>query len=154
MNELKERILEELQELPNTEQIQIHNAWCEAEKYYDDYIERVDDIDELYSGFTPLEILERFSGINMAEDYYIINGYGHAESFDYYDTECPCQDFQGIADYCARNQDSLDNARIQEVIDEWLEEQEEPEYESEEDAAWSNGGEEEAMERYYESKGE
>lgn len=145
---LKDTIMAELEELSNEEQIEVHNAWCETQGYWDDFIERVSEIDGLYSGVAPSEIIERFSSINIYDDYYILDGYGHAQSFDYY-TDSPCQSFDEIAEYCADYEDSLNNDRLQNAIDEWLEENSEPEDDGD---SWSHGGEDAAMDRYFEKK--
>ncbi len=150
--ELKDRIREVLAEFSEEDMVQVHNAFCVMNDYYEDYIEHMYDLDEYCEGLTPTEIINSFGHINTYDDYFIAGIYG-AQSFSYYD-HSPVTLYDEIADYCARNEDWLYNLDIKQCIEEYLEEQEEPEYESEEDAAWSNGGEEEAMERYYESKGE
>lgn len=153
--DLKNRIEAVLRnDLHTDELVRLHNQYCEDNNYYDDYIDRMSDIDDLYSGLKPSEILDRFEGVNTNDEYYIMGIYG-AQSFDYYG-QSPVTLYEEIAQYCADNEDSMDCSEIQECIDEWYEEneelEEEPEYVSKEEAAWDNGGEDSYMEHYFETK--
>lgn len=124
--ELENRILKILkEELTTAELVDLHNGFCEVNRYYDDWIEQTWDINTLYSGKSPLEIIETFNGLNTSKRYYILDMYG-ATSFDYYD-DSPVTYYEEIAMRCAHYDDGLGNSKIRECIEEWEAENEEEE---------------------------
>ncbi len=131
METLKDRIEELLRnDLSTLDMVEVHNAYCDRNKYYDDWIERVSDIDFRFSDTPPTEIIDRLGKINTS-DYYYVEGIYDTTSFDYYD-ESPITYYEDIAQYCADYEDDLGNREIRDCIDEWNEEHEEDECENEE----------------------
>lgn len=124
----REEAIEKVEEIINnmreSDMIEIHNEWCEATGYYDDRIEYYDFIDILCDGMKPSEIIEKYGDLyNCNTDYLKLTIYG-AEPADYTDV---CVD--DIAKYCIDYEESFDCYEIQEVIDEYLESLEEEEEE-------------------------
>lgn len=49
--------------------IWVFNQYCENVNYMDDYIYQIEEIDDLFCGCSPLEVLEKCAGINTNDDY-------------------------------------------------------------------------------------
>lgn len=64
--------------------VNLWNEYCEDNRYYDDMIYDVCCIDDMTSGLSPLEILDRYGDVNTNDCYFVETIYG-AKSFDYYD---------------------------------------------------------------------
>lgn len=155
MTELKDAILEVLYDLSDSEMVEVHNTYCDDVRYYDDRIEYMSSFDDMCYGMSPTEIIEKFGDLDVNCGYYVV-GIFDVTSFDMYE-DAPTTYYEEIAEYCADNDDDLGSSDIRDCIEEWREaheesEDEEPEYESEEDAKWSNGGEDAYMEHYFEEK--
>lgn len=125
MEKLANRIFDLLGDITDSEMISIHNEYCNQNYYYDDYIERVADIDDLYNGLKPSEIIDIFEDLNPRDTYYV-RGTNGVQSFNSY-YESPVEDYASIATYCAENDDDLGSNEIRQCIDEWNEEHEDEE---------------------------
>lgn len=65
--------------------IQLNNTYCEMVNS-EDYIYEMEALDDLFWGRKPLEILGTLShDFNENNNYFRFNGYGLAESFDYFE---------------------------------------------------------------------
>lgn len=131
---LETKILEVLESLSDWELISVNNEY-EGNVNGENYINSMDEFDDLHCGMTPWEIARAvtYGDFCAAHDYFRYNAYGNLESTDYV---ADWIDLEEIAEYCARNEDALYCDEIQEAIDEYndgLEESEDDDYESEDE---------------------
>ena len=117
-NEARKEITEIIEEMGIDEQYYLFCEYCEEANYYDDMPERVDDIDELYYGMKPSEILYKLKGLNTSWDYFCYNGYGNVEEWEGIDY------ISDVVDYIIENENALENDDIQEVLDKYSETEE------------------------------
>ena len=125
-----EAIKEVLEGMDTVDIITVHNAYCEADSNMDDYIYSMGEFDEIMYGYTPWEVARScFYGHEFcpAHDYFRFNGYANLESFDFAPGGNSGIYISDIAEYIDRTEDNLDNDEIQEVLDEYEEEDEEEE---------------------------
>ena len=120
MNEMekREKLVDYINSMNAEEIVELHNRYCEAASYYDDYVFSMDELDEILYGRTPTDILlMSFHGsFNPHHSFFWFNGYGNLESADYMSgTPIYVED---IADYILSKEDSLGNDKIQEILDE------------------------------------
>lgn len=123
-----EKIKEVLENMGTAEIINIHNEYCSASNNMDDYIYDMDEFDEIMGNVTPWEVARAcFYGHEFcpAHDYFRFNGYANLESFDFAQGDNSGIYISDIADYIERNEDSLNNDEIQEILDSEDEEMEE-----------------------------
>lgn len=115
----KEKILECLNEMDAAELIQIHNEYCGAVNACDDYIYSMDDLDELCSGQDAHWIACRaiFGDFNASDDYIKFNGYGNFQTMNDYSVKHYIY-IDDIANHIERENDSLYNDDIQDILDE------------------------------------
>lgn len=124
--ELYERIKEELESWGTDELVEIWNDYCNECNYMDDYIE-YNNPDEFMSGRTPSEVLEQIGDdYDIHDDYAVYTIYGW-ESFNYEtDEHCPI-DIDTLADWIVDDEDGHGYDSLQDIVDEYLEEEEEAE---------------------------
>lgn len=125
-----EKIKNALDEMGTAEIIAIHNTYCDASNNMDDYIYDMSEFDEIMGNMTPWEIARAcFYGHEFcpAHDYFRFNGYANLESFDFAPEGNSGIYTSDIADYIDRNEDALYNDEIQDILDEYEEEDEEDE---------------------------
>lgn len=137
--ELENSIREVLQSLDDSELVSIHNGYNEANRRYDDDIYSMDLFDEIYANYEPSEVATRVfyghdewndeSSFNPNREWFYLNGYGNPVSIDYVGYNeyadkfmCPLVDVAGIIDYIIETEDALDNDEIQDLLDEYGEE--------------------------------
>lgn len=103
-----ERLCEALHNMSTEELVLVHNEYCEAANYMDDWIYSMDDFDEIMSGQSPWEIARcaYYSGeFCPAHDYFWFNGYGNLVSGDFsLDLIC----IPDIARFVDRTENTLD----------------------------------------------
>ncbi len=122
-----ESIKEVLDGLSTSDLVQVHNAYCENDRNMDDYIYRMEEFDEIMDGSTPWEVARAayYSGkFCPAHDYFWFNGYGNLESADFPGNQIFTED---IAAYIDRTENALYNDEIQDVLNEYEEDEEEME---------------------------
>jgi hypothetical protein len=107
-----------IEEMNIDEQFYLFRQYREDVDYYDDMPERVEDIDELYCGMTPSEILDELEGLNTNWDYFCFNEYGNVEQWEGIDC------ISDVVDYIIENENELGNDDIQEVLDKYTSTQE------------------------------
>lgn len=102
-----EKIKEAITDLDDGEKVALWNEYCEANNYYDDYIE-YNDIDELLYGLKPSEVLNRVDkeDYNEWDEYCAYNGCGELYSFDYADDEDSPFDLDSLAQWIRDNEDA------------------------------------------------
>lgn len=138
---LKEKLLETIKEMDDSEIVTLWNEYCYNNNMFDDEILSYDTLEELIQNSSEggLYWINRFfygsddynneGGANPNRDYFTFNGYGNIESFDYiynsYSGEFNHIDIDDLIEYITDNNDSLGNDEIQAVLDESEEEPEE-----------------------------
>ena len=102
-----EKIKEAITDLTDGETVVLWNDYCEANNYYDDYIE-YNDIDELLYGLKLSEVLNRVDADNYndCDKYCAYNGYGQLYSFDYVDDNDSPFDLNSLAQWIYENEDA------------------------------------------------
>lgn len=139
MNELKRKALENqildvLKNMDDSELSYIWNEYCERCNMYDDRIEDMDLLPELFNGDDIFNILNRAyfgsdqfnkeSSFNPTRDFFTFNGYGNLVSIEcigwngyankfMYDG----LDIDAVIDFIIDNNDSLYNDDIQTILD-------------------------------------
>lgn len=115
---LKEKLLACIDEMDAGDLIALHNEYCGAVNDCDRYIYSMDDLDMLCNGKDAFWIACRtyFGDFNASDDYIAFNGYGNFETLNDYNLKSYIF-ADDIADYIARNNDSLYNDDIQDIID-------------------------------------
>lgn len=112
-----EKIKSALDEMSTAELVNVHNAYCNAANYMDDYIYDMNEFDEIMSGQTPWEIARcaYYGDFCPAHDYFWFNGYANLCSADYQPEIIIIED---IAQYVDDNNDDLGNCDLAEILDE------------------------------------
>lgn len=125
-------IIEVLDEQTTEELIAIHNRYCDETNNLDNEIFDMEMFDEICVGMTPTDIANRifYGDFKIRDDYFRFNGYANFESFNYADDERSGIYTSDIARWIDENEDALGSDDVQDLLDEWEEENEE---ESEED---------------------
>lgn len=125
---LKELLVECMENMSTSELVYLHNNYCDADGYSDDHIYRMSEFDNVMSGDDPHSIACNvfYGDFCPAHEFFWFNGYGNLESADFIQTDgvkpvC----LSDIADYIERERDSLYNSDIQDIIDEYDENEEE-----------------------------
>lgn len=128
-----ERIKEVLDEQTTEELIEIHNRYCEETNNMDDEIFGMDMFDEICDGRTPTDIAQSifFGDFNPNHSYFCYNGYANFVSFDYSDEDNSPIYTSDIARWIDEHEDALDDNDVQDLLDEWEEENEEESEEEE-----------------------
>ena len=102
-----DKIKEAITDLTDGETVALWNDYCEANNYYDDYIE-YNDIDDLLYGLKPSEVLNRVDkeNYNESDRYCSYDGYGELYSFDYADCDDSPFDLDSLAQWIYDNEDA------------------------------------------------
>lgn len=119
MNEMEKRqkLVDYINDMSDDEMVELHNSYCEANNYRDDFIYSTYELDELLEGRTPTDILCMgfYGDFHPQHSYFWFNGYGNLESADFDDTPVYPPE---IVDYMLRTEDGLGNDEIQYMLDE------------------------------------
>jgi hypothetical protein len=117
-DEARKEIEEIINGMGINEQYSLYCEYCERVNYGDDSPLLVEDIDELFYGMKPSEILDKLGGLNTSWEYFCYNGYGHVKQWEGID--CVSE----VVDYIIENENELENDDIQEVLDKYTSTQE------------------------------
>lgn len=103
-----DKIKSEILRLDDSEMASMWNEYCDANGYYDDWIE-YNDIDELLCGCKPSEVLSRIDMKNYDEsdEYCSYDGYGYLYSFNCVDDNGSPFDLNSLAQWVYKNEDAL-----------------------------------------------
>ena len=104
-----DKIKEAIEDLTNSEKVNMWNQYCENNSYYDEYIE-YNDPNSFMCGLEPEEIIRRIDkegNYSLSDDYCIIDGSGEYVSFDYIDDDSSPFDIDELANYVYNNEDSM-----------------------------------------------
>ena len=107
----REEIIEAIKDMDIDEQYYLFCQYCEDADCMDDMPESSDDIDEMWTGCKPSEILEHMDGYDNRWDYYSFDGYGHVQEWE--GIEYPSE----VADYIIDNDNDLSNDDIRDILD-------------------------------------
>lgn len=123
INEKEQAIKELLEDLDDNELFAVHNEFCEEGRYYDDqiYENSEEEFNRENESKTPFAIAESvyYGDYNPRDSYYILDGYANIKSGDLRDFVL----FDDIAYYVVENDNSLGNSEIQDLLDEWADEE-------------------------------
>lgn len=116
---LKDRIIECMNEMDAMDLIHLHNEYCGEVNACDDGIYSMNDFNDLCAGQDADWIAARiyYGDFHYNDDYIRFNGYGNFVTFNDYSVKDNTH-FDDIADYIAREMDSLYNDEIQAILDE------------------------------------
>lgn len=122
--DLKDRIKEYLENLGGSELATLWDDYCDYSNYTDDYVYDMDMIDEMFSDYSPMDILQRafYGDFNPSHDYFKFNGYANLESSDYVDELISIDD---LADSIIDNDEDFGFSDIRDILDEAYEDEEE-----------------------------
>lgn len=140
--ELKQQILAVLKDLNDSELVTVWNEYCDRVNAFDDRIEDMDMLPEYFNGDNIFNILNRAffgsdqfynnSSFNPNRDFFTFNGYGNLISLErigwnQYANEFMYNglDVDVVIDYIIENNDALYCDDIQDVLDEYDEEEKE-----------------------------
>lgn len=121
-DDLFDEIMDVLQDLSDYELIDIWNEYCDMNGYDDDRIYYRDEIDELAYGMSPLNIIETYGAVADCT-YFKFTIWG-AEECWYDDIE-----YDDLIEYMIDREWSNGNSDIMDLIEEWLESDDEEEEE-------------------------
>lgn len=125
-DEFRNGIREAVESMNDSDLVNAWNEVCENENYMDDYI-WFNDPDELLSGRTPSEVLSDIGDSYDTNDEYAVWTIYGLNSFNYTsDSNCPI-DIDMIVDYIIDNEEDFGDSDIEELLDQWSEEEEEDE---------------------------
>ena len=113
-----DKIKEAITNLNESNMVGLWNEYCEANNYYDDYIE-YNDIDELLYGCKPSEVLSRIDmrNYNDFDDYCSYDGYGCLYSFNYVDDSDSPLDVEALAQWIYENEDACGYLDEDDLVD-------------------------------------
>lgn len=121
--DLREEILEDIENVLNgmwvDEQYGIYKEYSINATYYDEEPFTIDEIDEFCCGLKPLEILERFEGIDLSWDYFCFDAYGNVEEWE------GISDADEVAEWMLDNEEDCSCNEIRNIIDDYIERLEE-----------------------------
>lgn len=133
-NELFEQVKDVIDRMDGGELVYLWNEYCDAERCYDDRIENMEDLPELFStsdGDEVFNLLNRFyfghdandenSSANPNRDYFIFNGYGNIVTSDY---PADFVDFDELSEYIVENSEDFGVNEIAELLNAETKEQE------------------------------
>lgn len=132
----EEKLLGLFKEMSDSDIISVWNEYCYSSNNYDDVIMDSSTLEEALQGQDVFYIANRFffgsddyneqGGANPNRDYFVFNGYGNIVSFDYiyneYSDKFNHIDIDDLIDYIIENEEAFYNDDIQEILDEYNEE--------------------------------
>ena len=122
-DELYEAIDEVVEDLNESEQVELWNEYCDANMYCDDEI-LSNDLDDILCGYSPSEVADKLDdAYRTYHQWAWFDGYGDICSSDYI-TET-AYDKESLIDYMIDDDNSLGNCDIRELLDQYAEEEEE-----------------------------
>lgn len=114
LEELKEKIGEELKALSAYELVYMWNDYCDDVRYYDDRIYMMDELDDLFCGCSPTEVLDKCRDVDTSDDFWKDTIYGVKSISDVEDEI----DIDDLIDWIIEKGHS-DNADINELLEEY-----------------------------------
>ena len=131
-DELYEALVGLLNGMSNEDARAVYNTYCSEYGYMDDYIWDNDeyDLNEYFGDDSPYEVLCRtgYGDYSISHDYFRTDGYGNVRSFNNVHSDVSPFYADELADWIIDNENSLDNAEIQDLLDEYNESEDEEEF--------------------------
>ena len=119
MNEMekKQKLVDYINGTDIEEKIALHNTYCAAANYMDDYIYTMDELEEILEGVDKWQLVRmvQFGDFDFTKEFWGFNGYGNLVSYNEWELPIYASD---IASYVLLREDSLGNDEIQEMLDE------------------------------------
>ncbi len=111
--EKKQKIVDYINSMGIDEKLTLHNACCDA----DDSIYAMEEMEEVLDGVDMWGLVHmiRFGDFDCMKDFWKINGCGNLDSYNAWELPIFASD---IADYILSEDDSLNDDKIQEILDE------------------------------------
>lgn len=112
-----EKIVNYLTDLDFDDKVSLHNAFCYEANYHEDFIHKMDEIDEIAKQIGIEEFIRacRYGNVDFGNDLFHFNGYCNIETFNYASLE-DYIDYEAIADYCIQNDDDLNDDVIEAIL--------------------------------------
>lgn len=107
-----EQLTEQIENLSESELIQLNNTYCQCCNIGSEvWINDEEFFETFFSGSSPYEVLQcaHFGDYNLSYDYVKFNGYGNLESFDSFDVDDLCEYPSVIAEYALENESDFDH---------------------------------------------
>ena len=113
----KEKIVDFINSMNTDEIVALHNSYCEAVNCMDDCIYGMEELKEVLDGVEKWNLVDmmRRGNFDFMKDFWQVNVYGNLDSYDAWELPIFVED---IADYILSEDDSLNDDKIQEILDE------------------------------------
>lgn len=110
--ELLSEITDAIRNLKTDEIVYLHNRLCEETTGYDDFVEDMDEFDEVCEHMKPWEIARAafYGDFRPCDDFFRFDAYGNLVSFDYWDDDNSPIDVDAIAEYVVEHNARSRNA--------------------------------------------
>lgn len=121
--EMLGKLEEVLENMSDSDIVDIWNRYCEECNYYDDRIEYMSELDELLYGMKPMDIINTFcdSAFNVNDDYFWFNGCGNPVSSN---DPFEAVDVYSLARYIESHEEDFGYPEIAEILEEEEEDEE------------------------------
>lgn len=111
MKTLKESILDQIENMSESELVELNNAYCQSANYPDDEIYNNDE--EFFEVFFSDRVVEAvraatYGDYSFGHSYVKFNGYGNLESMNYVGTDDLIESPETIAEYAIENESDFD----------------------------------------------
>ena len=106
MNTQTQTIIEQINNMSQTQLIELNNAYCQSAHLCDDEIFSNDEeFFEMFFGTNTLKAVQatQYGDYKYSDEYVTFNGYGNLDSFSYMDTDKLCELVPTIAKYISEN---------------------------------------------------
>lgn len=115
--EKKQKLVDYINGMGIDEKLALHNAYCDAANCMDDWIYAMDELEEILGDVDKWELVRmiRFGNFDFTKDFWQVNGYGNLDSYGAWELPIFASD---IADYVLLKEVSLNDDKIQEMLDE------------------------------------
>lgn len=107
----RQQIIDAIDNMDIDDQYALFCQYCEDANYMDDMPESSYEIDDIWSGCKPSELLEKMDGYDSDWDYYCFDGYGNVQEWE--GIEYPSD----VADFIIDDDNSLYNDDIRNILD-------------------------------------
>lgn len=113
----KEKIVDYINSMNTDEIVALHNSYCEAANSMYDCIYAMDELSDVLCGVDTWRLVDmmRHGDFDFTKDFWQINVYGNLDSYDAWELPIFAED---IADYILSEDDSLNDDKIREILDE------------------------------------
>lgn len=110
---LKDSLIEFIEDMNIDEQYEIFTEYCEKNKYYDDMPEPIEEFNDLCCGMSPLDIISEYGSFNVNCEYFYNSIYG-VEEWEGIETNSTIGE---VVNYIIKNDNDLYNPEIRKILD-------------------------------------